>query len=154
MVNKYCAVHGNRKFNSVLTRLRHWSLSWATLIQYTPSHPASLRPVGLPNLMTIFLYSHYPPPPPPDNLPKGQRPAQHLAVILVFRPQPNPQACHPLLTAAANSIYSQLLSTSGSRLLHPQPEVHSMPWGQETQLTWPIIIRSPYTSMQAATKTQ
>jgi hypothetical protein len=34
---------GARRFNSVFTRARHWSLFWANWIQFIPPHPISLR---------------------------------------------------------------------------------------------------------------
>jgi hypothetical protein len=36
------AFHGTRRFNNVFTKALHWSLSWATSIQSTPSYPTSL----------------------------------------------------------------------------------------------------------------
>jgi hypothetical protein len=39
------AFYGTRRFNTVFTRALHWSLSWAILIQSTPSHPMSLRSI-------------------------------------------------------------------------------------------------------------
>ena len=116
MVNKYVAIFGNRKFNCVFTRPRHWSLSQASLIQSTLSLHASLRPVPVPNRITYI---------PPDNLPQVCTSGHHQVVILVFWPPPKlPSFSTPCwLSATANSIYSQLLSTTGSRLLHPRPDV-------------------------------
>jgi hypothetical protein len=42
---KNSVFHGTRRFNTVFTRDLHWSLSWAISIQYTPSHPISLRSI-------------------------------------------------------------------------------------------------------------
>jgi hypothetical protein len=39
------AFYGTRRFNTVFTRVLHWSLSWAISIQSTPSHPISLRSI-------------------------------------------------------------------------------------------------------------
>jgi hypothetical protein len=43
LVKIFAAFYGNRRFVTVFTRARHWSLSWARCIQSTPSHPISLR---------------------------------------------------------------------------------------------------------------
>jgi hypothetical protein len=43
LVNKVPIFHGNRRFTTVFTRDRIWSLSCATCIQSTASHPISLR---------------------------------------------------------------------------------------------------------------
>jgi hypothetical protein len=39
------SIYGTRRYNNVLTRDLHWSLSWAVSIQSTPSHPISLRSI-------------------------------------------------------------------------------------------------------------
>jgi hypothetical protein len=39
LVNIFPAFYGNLKFNSVLPRASHWSLSWARCINSTPSYP-------------------------------------------------------------------------------------------------------------------
>jgi hypothetical protein len=39
---KFTFFYGNRRFITALTRARHRSLSWTTLIQSTPIHPFSL----------------------------------------------------------------------------------------------------------------
>jgi hypothetical protein len=45
-LRKFPAFHGTRRFIAVFTRARHWSLSWARLIQSTLSpNPISSRPV-------------------------------------------------------------------------------------------------------------
>jgi hypothetical protein len=44
-LKNFPAFHGTRRFNTVFTRALHWSLSWVTSIQSTPSHPLSLRSV-------------------------------------------------------------------------------------------------------------
>jgi hypothetical protein len=41
------AFYGTRRFNTVFTRALHWSLSWATSIQSTPSLPISLRSIWI-----------------------------------------------------------------------------------------------------------
>jgi hypothetical protein len=43
LVKKLPTFYGNRRFITVFTRARHWSLFWARLIHSTPSHPISLR---------------------------------------------------------------------------------------------------------------
>jgi len=45
------AFSGTRRFNTVFTRVRHWSLSWARCIQSRTSHSVSLR-------FTLILSSH------------------------------------------------------------------------------------------------
>jgi len=37
--------YGTRRFITVFKRARHWTLSWTTWIQYTPSDTISLRSV-------------------------------------------------------------------------------------------------------------
>jgi hypothetical protein len=37
------AFYGTRRFITVITRVLHWSLSWARSIQSTPTHPISLK---------------------------------------------------------------------------------------------------------------
>jgi hypothetical protein len=45
LVKKFPSVYGTRKFITVFTTTRHWSLSWARCIQSTPSNPVSLRSI-------------------------------------------------------------------------------------------------------------
>jgi hypothetical protein len=45
LVKKFPAFYGTRRFITVFTRTRHWSLSWARWIQSTPSHTVSLRSI-------------------------------------------------------------------------------------------------------------
>jgi hypothetical protein len=40
---KFPTFYGNRRFMTVITRPSHWTLPWATWIQFTPSQPISLR---------------------------------------------------------------------------------------------------------------
>jgi hypothetical protein len=42
---KFPAFYGIRRFNTVFTRVLHWSLSSAISIQFTPSYPISLRSI-------------------------------------------------------------------------------------------------------------
>jgi hypothetical protein len=68
------AFYRTRRFITVCTRALHWSPSWARSIQFTPSHPISLRSIlilsthsrlGLPshsfwlptNILYAFLFS-------------------------------------------------------------------------------------------------
>jgi hypothetical protein len=80
---------GNRKFNSMFTRSRHWSLSQARLIQSTPSLRASLRPVQVLNHITYT--------PPKIIGPRYVR----LGIIMLSSwfsgPRPNSQACPPFV---------------------------------------------------------
>jgi hypothetical protein len=43
LVKKFPDFYGNRRFITVFTRTRHWSLSWARWIQFTISHLLSVR---------------------------------------------------------------------------------------------------------------
>jgi len=43
LVKKFPVFYGNRSVITVFTRIRHWNLSWARLIQSTTSHFTSLR---------------------------------------------------------------------------------------------------------------
>jgi hypothetical protein len=45
LVKKSFAFYGTRRFITMLTRTRHWSLFWARCIQSTNSHPFSLKSV-------------------------------------------------------------------------------------------------------------
>jgi hypothetical protein len=45
IVKKFFAFYRTRKFITVLTTARHWSLSWARCIQSTLTHPISLRSI-------------------------------------------------------------------------------------------------------------
>jgi hypothetical protein len=51
LVMKFRAFYGTRRFITVFTTARHWSLSWARCTQSTPSHPISLRSI-------LILSSH------------------------------------------------------------------------------------------------
>ena len=78
LVKKFPTFYGTRRFITAFTRARQLSLSWATLIQFMPSHPTSWRPVliisshihlGLPSGLfplcfpTKTLYTPLSPPP-------------------------------------------------------------------------------------------
>jgi len=43
VVKKFPALYGTRKFITMFTRVRHWSLSWVKCVRSTPSNPISLR---------------------------------------------------------------------------------------------------------------
>ena len=45
LVKKFSAFHGNRRFITALTSVRHLSLSWASSIQSTCPHPTSWRSI-------------------------------------------------------------------------------------------------------------
>jgi hypothetical protein len=51
LVSKIFAFYGTRRFITVFTRPRLWSLSWAGTIHSTPSHPISVRSI-------LMLSSH------------------------------------------------------------------------------------------------
>jgi hypothetical protein len=42
---KFCALYGTLSHTVVLTKARYWSVSWASLIRSTPSHPICLRSI-------------------------------------------------------------------------------------------------------------
>jgi hypothetical protein len=44
-IKNFPAFYGTWRFNTVFTRALRWSLSWATSIHSTPSHPTSLRSI-------------------------------------------------------------------------------------------------------------
>jgi hypothetical protein len=46
-VKQMPAFYGTRKFITMFTTARHWSLSWVRCIQSTSSHPISLRPTAI-----------------------------------------------------------------------------------------------------------
>jgi hypothetical protein len=46
-----CFLYGARRFITVFTKARHWTLSWASRIQFAPSIPISLRSI-------LMLSSH------------------------------------------------------------------------------------------------
>jgi hypothetical protein len=46
-----CVLYGKRRFIIVLTKARHWTLSWASLIQFDPSIHISIR--------SILMLSHF-----------------------------------------------------------------------------------------------
>jgi len=50
LVKKFPALYGTRRFITVFTRARHWSLSWSGWIQSKIFKPISLR--------SILIYSH------------------------------------------------------------------------------------------------
>jgi hypothetical protein len=46
-----CFIYGTRRFITMFTKARHWTLSWASRIQFAPSIPLSLRSI-------LMLSSH------------------------------------------------------------------------------------------------
>ena len=68
LVKKFPALHGTRRFITVLTSLRHLSLSWASPIQSIYPHPTSWRSILI--LSTFACCAMFPletlPPPPGD----------------------------------------------------------------------------------------
>jgi hypothetical protein len=64
-VKKLSAFYGTRRFITVLTTARQWSLSWARCIHCTPSHPIFLRSIpilsshlrlGLPSGLSLQVF--------------------------------------------------------------------------------------------------
>jgi hypothetical protein len=47
LLRNFPAFYAIRRFITVFTRVLHWSLSWASSIQFTPSHLTSLRSISL-----------------------------------------------------------------------------------------------------------
>jgi len=64
LIKKYPAFYGTRRYITVFTRARHWSLSWTRRIQSTPSPPSvlilssHLRP-GLLLLILVRIFSQH-----------------------------------------------------------------------------------------------
>jgi hypothetical protein len=50
LVKKTCFLYGTRRFITVFTKARHWTLSWASRIKFVPWIPISLRSI-------LMLYS-------------------------------------------------------------------------------------------------
>jgi hypothetical protein len=56
LIKIYPTFYGTRRFITVLTRARHWSLSSARCVQSTPSHPTSLTSILL---LSSHLCMHF-----------------------------------------------------------------------------------------------
>jgi hypothetical protein len=74
LVKKFSVFYGIRWFITVVTRARHWSLSWAWWICFTPSHSISLR--------SVWYYCHLLLGLPSDLLP-SVFPAKTLYALLI-----------------------------------------------------------------------
>jgi hypothetical protein len=48
-----CFLYGTRRFITVFTRVRHWTLSWASRIQFATSVPISLRSIVSPVVSSL-----------------------------------------------------------------------------------------------------
>jgi hypothetical protein len=57
LVKKFPTFYGTRRFITVFTRTRQWSLSWARCNQTTISHPISRRPILI---LSSYLYLRLP----------------------------------------------------------------------------------------------
>ena len=79
LVKKFPAFHGTRRFITVLTSVRHLSLSWANPIQSTYSHPTSWRSI-------LILSTHL-----RLGLPSGLFPSGFPTKTL-YTPSPHPYA--------------------------------------------------------------
>jgi hypothetical protein len=70
-----CFLYGTQRFITVLIKARHWTLSWASRIQFAPSIPISLR--------YVLMFSS--PPTPRSSQwsltfgPTNQKPCKHLS---------------------------------------------------------------------------
>jgi hypothetical protein len=63
LIKKSCFLYGTRRFIAMFTKARHWTLSWASWIQFASSIPISLRSI-------LMLSSHL-----PQGLPNGLLPS-------------------------------------------------------------------------------
>jgi hypothetical protein len=76
-----CFLYGTRMFITVLTKPRHWTLSWARRIQFAPSITFFLRSI-------LILFSHL-----RLGLPSGLFPS-NLPTKTPSTPLPSPHACY------------------------------------------------------------
>jgi hypothetical protein len=101
LVKSFCTFYGNRSFTCLFsTRPRHWSLSWARLIQPTIFHSVFLRSI-------LILYTHLRLDPPSDLLPSDFS-CQHFVCISSLsnvRYMPCPSH-HPRLEYPNNILWS------------------------------------------------
>ena len=81
LLKKFPAFHGNRRFITALTSVRHLSLSWASPIQSIYSHPTSWRTI-------LILSTHL-----CLGLPSGLFPSGFPTKTL-YTPSPRPYAPH------------------------------------------------------------
>jgi len=81
LVKKFPAFHGNRRFITALTSVRHLSLSWASLIQSIYPHPTSWRSI-------LILSTHL-----RLGLPRGLFPSG-FPIKTLYTPSPPPYAPH------------------------------------------------------------
>jgi hypothetical protein len=84
-----CFLYGTRRFITVFTKARHWTLSWASWIQFAPSIPFSLR-------FILVLSSHLRlgfPFGPPNQNPVNTSPLPHA--YHMSRPPHSPPFNHP-----------------------------------------------------------
>jgi len=76
------AIYGARRFITVFTRARRWTLSWASWIRSTPSHSGSLRSIWmLSSSLRLFL-------PPHVFWPKVRKHSSSLQCVLHVPPTP------------------------------------------------------------------
>jgi hypothetical protein len=110
---KIYVLYGTRRFITVFTKACHWTLSWASRIQFAPSIPVSLRYVLFPLLRSCQRIS------------PGPRRFETFRNNNIFygegllAPRPTPKLeNHPYrLFATVYSVYSQRRT-----FLHPQLE--------------------------------
>jgi hypothetical protein len=125
-IGEFPNCYRTRRFITVFTRAIHWSLFWARSNQSIPYHRIHLLTFHVPNLISIFLSL--------GRLSKEsvqvRGPVWHFVnkiiiyseELLVPRPTPSLRTTPCQLSTTAYSIYSQLGSISGGRLLHPKSE--------------------------------
>jgi hypothetical protein len=116
---KNILTYGTIRFIVVFTQARHWTLSWASWIQFAPSIPISLRSI-------LMLSSHLRLGLPSGLLPSGL-PFRYNNKFLrwgVVSPTPNPKLEHHPLSAVRDCLFNIFAATLRTRRtsLHPQPE--------------------------------
>ena len=110
LVKKFPAFHGNRRFITALTSVRHLSLSWASPIQSIYPHPTSWRSI-------LILSTHL-----SLGLPSGLFPSGFPTKTL-YTPLSSPiRATCPQLDALISQIsfWSKTLHVSDSSSVHHQ----------------------------------
>jgi hypothetical protein len=116
-----CFLYGTQSFIIVLTKSCHWTLSWASRIQFAPSIPMSLMSIIMSNIPRSKSHILFQLLSSCQRISPGPRRFETFRNILAphSTPKLGTTPCRP--SATAYSIYSQLPSIYGS-LLHPQPE--------------------------------
>jgi hypothetical protein len=114
LLKNFLTFYGTRRFITVFTRLRHWSLSWARWIQSIPHHPISLRYISI-------LPSHLRPGLPSGLFPSGF-PTQNTKCIILRPMHATYLVYYIFLDLMILNIFGgeyKLLSSSLCNFLHP-----------------------------------